>query len=80
MLFTLLVECYARRSLSITSKLVFSEWDKVFANPTEAAASMDRIVHHSAILEFDPPSYLTDAALGRQLQTTVASVFLFPGS
>ena len=47
-LFTLIAERYERRSLGITSNLVFSEWEKVFANPMATAAAIDRIVHHSA--------------------------------
>ena len=46
-LFTLIAERYERRSLGITSNLVFSEWEKVFANPMATAAAIDRIVHHS---------------------------------
>ena len=61
-LFTLIAERYERRSLGITSNLVFSEWEKVFANPMAPAAAIDRIVHHSVILEFDLPSYRTNAA------------------
>ena len=61
-LFTLIAERYERRSLGITSNLVFSEWEKVFANPMATAAAIDRIVHHSVILEFDVPSYRTNAA------------------
>ena len=49
MLFTLIAERYERRSLGITSNLVFSEWEKVFANPMATAAAIDRIVHHSVI-------------------------------
>ena len=56
-LFTLIAERYERRSLGITSNLVFSEWEKVFANPMATAAAIDRIAHHSVILEFDVPSY-----------------------
>ena len=67
-LFTLIAERYERRSLGITSNLVFSEWEKVFANPMATAAAIDRIVHHSVILEFDLPSYRTSEAQGRQLQ------------
>ena len=51
-LFTLIAERYERRSLGITSNLVFSEWEKVFSNPMATAAAIDRIVHHSVILEF----------------------------
>ena len=64
-LFTLIAERYERRSLGVTSNLVFSEWEKVFANPMATAAAIDRIVHHSAILEFDVPSYRTNAAQNR---------------
>ena len=64
-LFTLIAERYERRSLGITSNLVFSEWEKVFANPMATAAAIDRIVHHSVILEFDLPSYRTSEAQNR---------------
>ena len=64
-LFTLIAGRNERRSLGITSNLVFSEWEKVFANPMAAAAAIDRIVHHSVILEFDVPSYRTSAAQNR---------------
>ena len=67
-LFTLIAERYERRSLGITSNLVFSEWEKVFANPMATAAAIDRIVHHSVILEFDVPSYRTNAAKNRRTE------------
>ena len=53
-LFTLIAERYERRSLGVTSNLVFSEWEKVFANPMATAAAIDRIVHHSVILGVRP--------------------------
>ena len=58
-LFTLLAERYERRSTLITSNLVFSQWDRIFQNPMTTAAAIDRLVHHSVILEFDVPSYRT---------------------
>lgn len=67
MLFTLIAERYERRSLGITSNLVFREWEKVFANPMATAAAIDRIVHHSVILESDVPSYRTNAAQERHI-------------
>ena len=67
-LFTLIAERYERRFLGITSNLVFSEWEKEFANPMATAAAIDRIVHHSVILEFDLPSYRTNAARNRQAE------------
>ncbi|MGH7458809.1 MAG: IS21-like element helper ATPase IstB, partial [Longimicrobiaceae bacterium] len=58
-LFTLLAERYERRSLLVTSNLVFSHWDRIFQNPMTTAAAIDRLVHHSEILEFDVSSYRT---------------------
>lgn len=51
-LFTFLSERYERRSLIITSNLVFSEWDKIFKDPLTTAAAIDRVIHHSIIIEF----------------------------
>jgi DNA replication protein DnaC len=56
-LFTFLSERYERRSLMITSNLVFSEWDKIFKDPMTTAAAIDRVVHHSVILELDGESF-----------------------
>ncbi len=41
----------------ITSNLVFSEWERIFKEPITTAAAIDRLVHHSIILEFNVPSY-----------------------
>jgi DNA replication protein DnaC len=56
-LFTFLSERYERRSLMIASNLLFSEWDKIFKDPMTTAAAIDRLVHHSVILELDNDSY-----------------------
>jgi DNA replication protein DnaC len=61
-LFTFLAERYERRSVLITSNLVFSEWDRIFKNPMTTAAAIDRLVHHSVILEFAVPSYRSEKA------------------
>lgn len=55
-LFTLLAERYERRSLVISSNLVFSQWDQIFKDPMTTMAAIDRLVHHSIILEFDGAS------------------------
>ena len=67
-LFTLLAERYERRSLIITSNLVFSDWERIFGNPMATAAAIDRVVHHSIILEFDVPSYRSNSAKNRQIK------------
>jgi DNA replication protein DnaC len=65
-LFTLLAERYERRSVMITSNLVFSQWDQIFKNPMTTAAAIDRVVHHSVILELTSSSYRTDQAKKRR--------------
>jgi DNA replication protein DnaC len=65
-LFTLMSERYERRSMLITSNLVFSEWNKIFKDPITTAAAIDRVVHHSVILEFaDVITFRGDAARKR---------------
>jgi DNA replication protein DnaC len=51
-LFTLLADRYERRSVMISSNLVFSKWDQIFKDPMTTMAAVDRLVHHSTILEF----------------------------
>jgi DNA replication protein DnaC len=55
-LFTFLAERYERRSVVITSNLVFSQWDRIFKDPMTTAAAIDRVVHHAIILELIGPS------------------------
>ena len=52
-LFTFLAERYERRSVWISSNLVFSKWDQIFKDPMTTMAAVDRLVHHAIILEFD---------------------------
>ncbi len=52
-LFTLLADRYKRKSLMISSNLVFSKWDKIFKDPMTTMAAVDRLIHHSTILEFN---------------------------
>lgn len=61
-LFTLLAERYERKSVMITSNLVFSQWDQIFKDPMTTAAAIDRVVHHAVILELAVPSYRAEAA------------------
>lgn len=65
-LFTLLAERYERRSVMITSNLVFSQWDQIFKDPMTTAAAIDRVVHHSIILELNVPSYRAEVAKKRR--------------
>jgi len=60
-LFTLMAERYERRSLLVTSNLTFGEWDRIFKNPMTTAAAIDRLVHHSIVLEFNGRSVRAEA-------------------
>lgn len=61
-LFTFLAERYERRSVIITSNLVFSEWDRIFKDPMTTAAAIDRLVHHAVIVEMTGGSIRIDQA------------------
>ena len=56
-LFTLLADRYERGSVMLTSNLPFSKWEQIFKDPMTTAAAIDRLVHHSIILELNLPSY-----------------------
>src|SRR5256885_14924667 len=61
-----MAERYERRSMLITSNLVFSEWDRIFKDPMTTAAAIDRLVHHSVILEMTGSSIrIEEAQAGR---------------
>src|SRR5271163_2713715 len=61
-LFTLLAERYERGSVLLTSNLPFSKWEQIFKDPMTTAAAIDRLVHHSVILELNIPSYRLEQA------------------
>jgi DNA replication protein DnaC len=56
-LFTLLAYRYERGSMLITSNLPFSKWDIVFKDPMTTALAIDRLVHHSVVVELNVPIY-----------------------
>ena len=61
-LFTLLAERYERGSVLITSNLPFSKWEAIFKDPMTTASAIDRLVHHSVILELNIGSYRMEQA------------------
>ena len=61
-LFTLLAERYERGSVLISSNLPFSKWEAIFKDPMTTAAAIDRLVHHSVILELNISSYRMEQA------------------
>ena len=69
-LFTFLAERYERRSVLVSSNLVFSKWDQIFKDPMTTMAAVDRLVHHAIILEFDGESHASAAPEGKGRRLT----------
>jgi len=65
-LFTFLSERYERKSVLITSNLVFSKWEQIFKDSMVTAAAIDRIIHHARIIELDVESYRAAEAHARR--------------
>ena len=72
-LFTLLAERYERGSVLLTSNLPFSQWEQIFKDPMTTAAAIDRLVHHSVIVELNIRSYRLEAAENAQKPTPAPS-------
>ena len=72
-LFTFLSARYERRSVMITSNLVFSQWEKIFKDPMTTACAIDRLVHHATILELTGPSFREQEAKRRSQKQTKAT-------
>jgi len=70
-LFTLLAERYERGSVLLSSNLPFSKWEAIFKDPMTTAAAIDRLVHHSVILELNLPSYRAEKAKRRKKDPTL---------
>ena len=64
--FTLLAERYERGSVLMTSNLPFSKWEGIFKDAMMTAAAIDRLVHHSVIIELNIPSYRVEQAKKNQ--------------
>ena len=62
LLFTFITRIYEQRSLIVTTNLPFERWSEVFQDATAAAAVIDRVVHHSTILQTAGKSYRLTAA------------------
>src|SRR2546425_4959397 len=79
-LFTFLAERYERRSVLISSNLVFSKWDQIFKDPMTTMAAIDRLVHHALILEFNGESVRAQNAKQRDQGNKNATVCALGGT
>jgi DNA replication protein DnaC len=69
-LFTLLSERYERGSVLLSSNLPFSQWEQIFKDPMTTAAAIDRLIHHSVIVELNNiPSFRLDEAKKKQQES-----------
>jgi DNA replication protein DnaC len=69
-LFTLLSERYERGSVLLSSNLPFSKWEQIFKDPMTTAAAIDRLIHHSVIIELNKiRSYRLDEAKKNQRES-----------
>lgn len=60
--FELISQRYERKSLMITTNLPYSDWNKVFLNPTTTAAAVDRIIHRCQTFNIIGPSWRAEQA------------------
>lgn len=56
-LFELIAERYETGSIIITANQPFSEWNNIFPDNMMAVAAIDRLVHHSTIINIKAESY-----------------------
>ena len=59
LMFQLVAARYETGSIIITSNLEFARWGETLADPTLAAAMIDRLVHHADIIALKGESYRT---------------------
>ncbi len=68
-LFELISDRYEKKSIIITCNHPFSAWEAIFKDKTMAVAAIDRLVHHSTILQINGRSYRQSEALDRSKKT-----------
>jgi len=57
LLFQLINMRYERKSTIITTNIPLSQWSEIFGNKKLTNALLDRLVHHSKIIQITGPSY-----------------------
>ena len=72
-LFELIAHRYETGSLIITSNQPFSEWDNIFADPSMTVAAIDRVVHHSTIIEIQAESYRKRQAINHNQKISIGN-------
>jgi DNA replication protein DnaC len=68
--FQLISQRTERKSILITTNLTFSEWERVFINPLNTAAAIDRIIHKCETFNIAGPSWRAEEAKKRNKAKT----------
>lgn len=55
--FQLITRRYEKHSTIITTNMTFNKWGEVFSDNTLANAILDRLLHHSSIINIKGASY-----------------------
>ena len=71
-LFELIARRYETRSLAIAANAPFSAWERLFPDKAMTVAAIDRLIHHSTILEMNVDSYRRRTAAARRDARAVA--------
>ena len=65
MFFQLIDKRYEKKSTIITSNINLSDWNEIFMDNLIASAILDRLIHHSSIVNIVGRSYRTASALSK---------------
>lgn len=65
MFFQLIDKRYEKKSTIVTSNINLSDWSEIFVDNMIASAILDRLVHHSSIVNIIGNSYRTSQALSK---------------
>lgn len=70
LLFQLIAKRYEKKSTIITTNMTFNKWGDVFNDNTLANAILDRLLHHSSIINITGNSYRIKGKLDNLEKTT----------
>lgn len=70
LLFQVIAQRYEKKSTCITTNRPFAEWSEIFPNATCVVSIIDRLIHHSEILNIDGESFRFKEATEKNQERT----------
>lgn len=67
--FRFIANRYEKASTIITSNKAFSDWTELFHDPIIVTAILDRLLHHSAVINIKGNSYRLRGRIGKEVST-----------